>query len=112
MGRLERFHWINRQRAANALSALLPISAIDLRRIAPPPEDCHVFDDDEVADLIQLVEWDPRNSDLGCEGHHRRFDNHLTPSLTVRYERLPSHLIQFAFDWGIEAQLDRFPSEI
>lgn len=65
-----------------------------------------------VPSLILLAAWDSRNGGIGCEGHHRRYDSHLTPALDLRYEHLPSPVIQFAFDWGIERLLDRFASEI
>lgn len=103
-GRLERAHLIPRQRVENALGALLPEDRYYL------PD--YGLSDDVIRDLILLAAWDPRNGVVACEAHHRRFDSHLTPALAVRYEHLPSHLIQFAFDWGIDSQLDRFPSEI
>jgi len=68
------------------------------------------------AELIMLAEWDARNAGLACEHHHRRYDGHAcsprAPRIVVRYEDLPSHVIHFAFGWGVDAQLDRFPSEI
>jgi hypothetical protein len=109
-GRLERFHFIPRQRVENALRALLPGWGLERVHYAP-----HVDSGDFKAwrdDLILLAAWDSRNGGLGCEGHHRRLDSHLTPPLWVRYENLPDRVVHFAFDWGIEGQLDRFPSEI
>lgn len=99
-GRLERAHLIPRQRVENALGALLPWGAAGT-------EEWNHF-----ADLIQLAAWDPRNGVVVCEAHHRRFDSHLTPALTVPLDSVPDHLIDFAFDWGIDGQLDRFPSEV
>lgn len=126
-GRLERAHLIPRQRVENALAALLPYvvdlafnedGSIDIDgpppavdssgRIAGPPP----IAEDWRNELILLAAWDPRNGVIACEGHHRRFDSHLTPALTVRRDCLPTHLIEFASDWGIEGQLDRFPSAI
>lgn len=96
-GRLERAHVISRQRVGNALGALLPWGVAGTEQW------------NHFADLIQLAEWDSRNAIIVCEGHHRRFDSHLTPALTVPLDRLPDHVITFAHDWGIEGQLDRFP---
>jgi hypothetical protein len=102
-GRLERFHFIGRQRVENALRALLP------PRRELPEGGIYPYSKAEVWDLILLAAWDPRNGGIGCEAHHRRFDGHLTPSLQIPYLALPSHVVEFAFNWGIEAQLERFP---
>lgn len=99
-GPFERFHFISRQRVRHALGALLPWGAAGT-------EEWNHF-----SDLLQLAEWDPRNAEVGCEGHHRRFDSHLTPPLIVPYSALPARTIYFAFDWGIDDQLNRFPAEI
>lgn len=92
-GPLERFHFIGRQRVRAALFALLPGARelIDWRW--------------EPADLLPLAEWDARNGGIACEAHHRRFDNHLTPELPVRWMDLPGHVLEFADDWGLEDQL-------
>jgi hypothetical protein len=119
-GRFERAHLISRQRVENALWALLPEDGADFSiygasfgmRSAGIPAVLDRFIFEGRADLILLAAWDPRNGVVACEHHHRRFDLHLTPPLTLRYEHLPTHAIHFAFDWGIESQLDRFPSEI
>lgn len=64
-------------------------------------------------DLILLAAWDPRNGGIGCVGHHRRFDSHATPTLTVPRSALPDHVEEFAADWGLERQLeDKFPGEV
>lgn len=97
--RLERAHLISRQRVSNALGALLPWGAAGTEQW------------NHFADLIQLAEWDPRNGVVACEGHHRRFDAHLTPALIVPRAALPAHALDFASDWGIEGQLERFPAE-
>lgn len=67
----------------------------------------------EVDDLILLAAWDPRNAVIGCEGHHRRFDNHATPVLVIPAPELPDHMLDFIFDWGLETQAEaRFPNFI
>lgn len=98
-GRLERFHFIGRQRVRNALAALLPG---DLTEVG--------FDVLVRDELILLAEWDPRNGGIACEGHHRRFDNHATSDLVVPLIAVPNRTIEFAYDWRIEAQLEKFPT--
>lgn len=70
----------------------------------------------EVDDLILVAAWDSRNAAHGCEHHHRRYDGHAcsptAPRIVIPYSALPPRVIHFAFDYGIDAQLDRFPSEI
>lgn len=70
----------------------------------------------EVDDLILLAAWDPRNGGLACEQHHRRFDDHQVSlprdRVIVPYSALPPHVVHFAFDYGIDAQLGRFPASI
>ena len=100
-GRFELAHLIPRQRVENALGALMVEDHAYLSERG--------FTDEMIRDLILLAAWDPRNGIIACEGHHRRFDSHLTPALTVPRKALPGHAISFALDWGIEAQLDRFP---
>jgi|GEM_PF-3085582 len=90
--KLERFHFIGRQRVRNALYALLP----DF-----PPD----VPDWDLYELILLAEWDSRNGAIACEGHHRRYDSHLTPALEVPSFELPDHVLEFVEDWGLEAQL-------
>jgi hypothetical protein len=90
-GRLEICHAVNEQRVRNALYALLP---------------------DRDDELLDLAAWDPRLAIPGCEGHHRRFDRHLTPSLVIPRHLAPASAVEWAGDWGLESQLDdRFPSE-
>lgn len=106
-GRLERFHYINRQRVENALGALLPRTPYwhwpGERGITGELRD----------ELILLAAWDPRVGGIGCEGHHRRLDSHLTPELVIAKSALPDHLLEFATDWGLESSLEeRFPVEI
>lgn len=109
-GPLERFHFITRQRVENALWALLPQwERCPVCEGDPSCEHCggnpaFAFPRD---DLILLAAWDPRNGGIACEGHHRRFDNHATPELRVPRETLPSHVVEFAEDWGLESELER-----
>jgi len=73
-GRLERFHYIPRQRVEHALGALLPLQFV---------AGLGAYEPDYVVvrrDLILLAAWDPRNGGIACEAHHRRFDGHLTPA--------------------------------
>lgn len=107
-GRLERAHLISRQRVANALSALLPYNPVNVL----DPSSILDFPRATRRELIQLAEWDPRNGVVVCEAHHRRYDSHLTPALTVRRADVPERVVDFASDWGIEGQLGHFPSEI
>lgn len=95
-GRLERFHFIGRQRVRNALGALLPHWGLTVG----------VPDYDKDA-LAELAEWDARNGGVACEYHHRRFDGHLTPSLKVPAASLPAHVLEFAEDWGLELEVER-----
>jgi len=130
-GHFERFHFLRRQSVEDAVAALLPDRWELLRQLEDQMGEPDFWSGNyaatvakahgelvgsgalrPLADLILLAAWDPRNGGVGCEGHHRRFDHHLTPALPVRYEALPPHVVQFAFDWGIDHLLDRFPSEI
>lgn len=106
-GRLERFHFVNRQRIENAMGALLP-PRCELSRGGIYP-----YSRDEVAELILLAAWDPRVGGISCEAHHRRLDGALTPPLIVPYGALPSHVTDWAADFGLESQLEaRYPSEV
>ena len=93
-GRLERFHWINRQRVENALGVLLRIQV-------------YIGSEEDREYLILLAAWDARNGGIGCEAHHRRFDSHATPSLVVPRSSLPAHVEEFTADWGLELELER-----
>lgn len=96
----ERFHFIPRQRVEEAVFALLPYG----------------LDPADRAAIIRVAAWDSRNAELGCEHHHRRLDSHAcssrAPQIVVPYSALPTRVVHFAFDYGIDAQLDRFPSSI
>lgn len=100
-GGLERFHWIGRQRVENAMGALLPyLMPFDWR-----------WDRDEI---ILLAAWDPRNGGIACaDEHHARLDSHREPTLIIPASALPSHVHDFAADWGLESQLEaRYPSGV
>lgn len=104
-GRLERIHFVNRQRIENAMGALLPTNAEDAMAW-----DRSFYEDDFTfkwvpSDLVLLAAWDPRVGGISCQQHHRRYDNHATPPLIVPYGALPSHVIDWAEDWGLESQL-------
>lgn len=102
-GKLERFHFIPRQRVEHALGAMLLWATFD------NPDDA--VDDDSLArELVLLASWDPRNGGIACEHHHRRFDGHATPALRIAWDYLPDHVDEFAMDWGLTDQLERrFP---
>lgn len=99
-GRLERIHYVNRQRIENAMGVLLLGAVIDDGIYRYP------FDRWMTSDLILLAAWDPRVGGIACQGMHRRFDNHATPPLIVPYDALPSHVIDWAESWGLESQLE------
>jgi hypothetical protein len=100
-GRLERFHFLRRGTVEDTIRACLLGVTFD-------PDD--PFDLVPMADLAMLAGWDPRNADVACEGHHRRFDDHLGPALIVPVLALPIRAIDYVFDYGLETQAeDRFP---
>jgi hypothetical protein len=92
-GRVEICHAVNEQRVRNALYALLPA--------------------DEARDgWLELAAWDPRLAIPGCEGHHRRFDSHLTPRLIIPRHLAPATAVEWSADWGLESSLEeRFPTK-
>lgn len=105
-GRLERAHLIPRQRVENAMWAMLHDATFSAEYFT-----CSL--NEEIWSLILLAAWDPRNAVIGCEGHHRRLDNHGTPALVIPAPELPDHMLDFIFDWGLETQAeDRFPNFI
>lgn len=97
-GKLERFHFLSRQRVEHGLSDSFEWGFGGTREW------------DHIADLILLAAWDPRNGGIACEAHHRRLDSHLVPlpseQLVVPYEALPEHVLEFAGDYGLEEQLE------
>lgn len=103
VGPLERFHFISRQRVANALYPLLPSHGPGADYQPPDVKRPGVA----VPGIIMLAEWDCRNAGLGCEHHHRRYDSHLTPTLKLHPAALPDHAIDFIFDWGLESEAER-----
>jgi hypothetical protein len=106
-GKLERFHWIGRQRVENALGALMPSEPYFEDTIATMTG---TLPWSTAVDLILLAAWDPRNGCVACEGHHRRFDGHLTSELKVPWGCLPGRFLDFVYDWGLESELERkFP---
>lgn len=96
-GELEAFHFIGRQRIRNVLRPLLLTDLWADGAIDPA----------DVDDLVELAEWDPRNAGPGCEGHHRRFDSHLTPKLEVPLEALPFPAVLFVCEWGFDTEAER-----
>lgn len=58
-------------------------------------------------DLLELAQWDVRNALPACTAHHRRFDNHATPGLSVPAAALPEAVVEFIFDWGLESEAER-----
>lgn len=101
-GKLERFHFIGRQRVRNLLwDALL---------YAVYAETQEIF---ETRETIMLAEWDARNGGIGCEGHHRRFDGHAcsarAPKIVIAGGDVPGHVREFACCYGLEmAFAERF----
>lgn len=120
-GTYERFHFIPRQRVENALGALLPDDGQPFMETAEvwdpsttPAEEAPYFIFRGRADLILIAAWDPRNGDLGCEHHHRRFDGHATspraPKIIVPWDFLPDHVDEFVVDYGLDGPAsERFP---
>jgi hypothetical protein len=116
-GRVERFHFIGRQRVEHALGALLPdaveltVSVSELWRLAEEEPDAPVPTQHvDWTEVIQAAAWDSRNGGIACEAHHRRFDSHLVPlpseELLIPYSALPEHVLEFAADWGLEDELE------
>lgn len=82
-GVLEAIHWISKQRIRDYLIG---------QQLEP--------------DLIVLARWDPRNAELGCVGHHTRFDKTRQPPLELFYEEIPSRVLGFAGDWSLDWSLE------
>lgn len=105
-GRLERFHFIGRQRVEGALGDLLPL------HIQERGYDSHPSTEGPVAwlsdlprdEVILLAAWDPRNGGVGCEHHHRRYDGHMTPKLDIPGVVVPKHVLDFLLDYGLERE--------
>lgn len=109
LGRLERIHWIGRQRVENAMwDAFFGALYLD-------EADCPVpVPFDSVWELTLLAGWDPRNGGIACaDEHHARLDSHREPRLIIPASVLPNCVHDFAADWGLESQLEaRYPSEV
>lgn len=104
-GKLERFHFLSRQRVESALGLALQC----LEEDGPVEHSWYVHPAPD-PDIILIAAWDPRNGGIACEAHHRRFDSHLVPlpseQLVVPYDALPEHVIEFAEERGLELQLE------
>lgn len=114
---LERFHFIPRQRVEHALWALLPAEgAWFALEDADAGEDCATWQFLGRWDVILLAAWDSRNGGFGCEGHHRRLDKHQVSlpreQILIPYSALPGRVSQFALTFGLEHEMDRFPSSV
>lgn len=108
-GKLERIHWINRQRVENAMwDAFFGVVYLDEVGCPVP------IPFDSVWELVLLAGWDPRNGGIACaDEHHARLDSHREPRLIIPASALPSHVHNFVADWGLESQLEaRYPSEV
>jgi hypothetical protein len=116
-GPLERFHFLRRQTVEDALWALLRDAVVDepcplcVDGVVDGAYPCSGCQNGtfrapllrvEVNGLILLAAWDPRNAEIGCEGHHRRYDSHATPRLLLDYHQVPDRVIEFALDYGLE----------
>jgi hypothetical protein len=117
-GRLERFHFIPRQRVEAGMWEQLRGAMICCPicggsgdwRDSGSCEGCFGAGRTRLPfseNLILLAAWDPRNGGISCVGHHRRFDNHATPSLSIPYAVLPRHVVEFVKDWGLEIEAER-----
>jgi hypothetical protein len=105
---IERFHFIGRQRVEKALGALLPdyTEAIAAGDVEPGGAVDFIDWQTMLTDVILVAAWDSRNAGLGCEHHHRRFDNHAhspaAPAIKVPAFALPEHVDDFVIDLGLE----------
>lgn len=116
-GLMERFHFVNRQRVENAMGALLLGAEYTPWVYRNEGAAFHgiaintLVSNAERDDLILLAAWDDRLGEVGCEGHHRRLDSHLTPALEIVSSALPAHLIDWGEDYGLEHLIgERFPA--
>jgi hypothetical protein len=114
-GPMERFHFVNRQRVEGAMWEQLREAMFwEPDAIGPHGEYAGMgrcLDRAERDELILIAAWDDRLGGLGCEGHHRRLDSHLTPALEIVSSALPAHLIDWSEDYGLEQLIaERFPS--
>jgi hypothetical protein len=106
-GPLERFHFLRRGTVEDTLRAALPTAGY--YPTLPDDTITAMMDGFDRGALVYIAAWDPRNAEVGCEGHHRRYDNHATPPLPIGYHQVPNRVIEFALDWGLERAFeDRF----
>lgn len=119
-GTYERFHFIPRQRVENAMYGMLLGAEYTPWVRAGDGRGRHGYvintamEAAERDAVILLAAWDPRNGDLGCEHHHRRFDGHATspraPKIIVPWDLLPGHVDEFVVDYGLDGPAaERFP---
>lgn len=107
-GELEGVHLLGRQRIRNTLRPLLTQA-----RLGEPVEGVPLllqpiaFLSEEIDDLVELAEWDPRLGVPGCTGHHRRLDSHATPELKVPATATPGRFRDFVSQWGFESDAVR-----
>lgn len=91
--KLERFHFIPRQRARNDLALVLPLG--------------YWREGDGGPGILAVVEWDDRNGGIGCEQHHRRLDGQLGPKLVLPRGVIPARVEDFIADFGLEGEAER-----
>lgn len=134
-GRMERFHFVPRQRAENAIWGQLVGAVVEepcelCRGSGCNPNNvlaaCPGCDgyrtwrapmlNGEAWEIIHVVGWDHRNGAIGCEHHHRRFDGHATsaraPKIVVPFAQLPGHVLDYVDDYGFRDAgwlVERFP---
>jgi hypothetical protein len=125
-GEFERFHFIGRQRVEHALGVLMPAAGERCPwcsgRGCDPGNvlaDCPTCGgscvtapvDFDSTPLILVAAWDPRNGGIGCEQHHRRFDDHQVSlprnRIVIPLSALPGRVVAFAGDYGLESELER-----
>lgn len=137
-GRLERFHYVNRQRIEAAMWEQLRGAVIDPCDLCQGPGVVEAIDRTDAKsvpsvvpcpacygagsyplsnafgyELMLFAAWDPRVGGIACEGMHRRYDNHATPPLIFPYDALPSHVTDWAEEKGLESQLEaRCPRQV
>jgi hypothetical protein len=109
-GKIEAFHFINRQRVRHVVGGYLPkdfASAFWNEELG----EFEFWEQREIDELVVQAEWDPRNAGPGCEMHHRRLDGQRMPQLIVPREALADQVIDFASDWALETALEeRYPT--
>lgn len=101
--RIEAFHFVGRQRVRNVLGPLLPTLTL--------AGGFEVVDRRAAAELVAQAEWDPRNGGPACTVHHRAYDSHLATGLKLPADSVPRHVLNFALDWGLEAELQKHCSD-